>query len=204
MRCVIGIDQSYTCTGVAVAVGGQIKGTKAIEYEKGMDDIEKRFNTKAALLKTYYACRNRGFVQFDIMYEKPRISAGRTPFEFIKRSGAMEAEILETFWVFRKQCDIAIYAVPTQVWKKEVIGTSKPDDSRPNFDPQKVPTYEWLVANVPPRFYMTRTDNIRLKHNIVQINDDTRFLYNDNIGDAIGMSLYPSKCKGEFKAERKM
>lgn len=202
MRCTIGIDQSYTCTGVAVAVAGEIKATKAIEYGKDMDDIEKRFNTKAELLKTMYACRNKGFSAFDIIYEKPRINAGRTPFEFIKMSGAMEAEILETFWVFRHQCDIAMYAVPTQTWKKAVIGTTKPDDSRPGFDPQKVPTYEWLVEHVPPRFYMTRTDNKRLKHNIIEVNEDTRFLYNDNKGDAICIALYMGTTD-DFKAERK-
>ena len=128
-RCIIGIDQSYTCTGFAIYADGNLrlitsenfKGlkTKSLKREKVAEDVKKLIKTCKKYFKTNEITiiveRIRTFSQ------SPKNSKNLS-ISFIKAQAALVCTIVDVAY----KHEIKVYSVDTRAWKKAILGTSKP------------------------------------------------------------------------------
>lgn len=144
-KIVIGIDQSYKCTGVTV-----IKDKTDILYMNGikLEQCEDN-NDRRVLLREKINCilKHATKVYNDseiiIIVERIRLrSQGFLSEAYIKSIGALIAVIKEP----AKQYNIPVYSVDTRSWKSQIVGTSKPLDNPYGINKEKYPTILYLKS----------------------------------------------------------
>ena len=188
-KIVIGIDQSYKCTGVALSFNGVLKSSTCIKTEHLKNNSEKRKQihlqisaifAKAKLLSGIYDA------SVDVVIERIRLkSQGFLNINYIKSIGALNALIVDLAYSH----DFPVYSVDTRAWKSSVVGTSKPKSNKYGFDPKKWPTILWCINKGFKDNIIEHVSNKQTKGVIVK--EGERYTYNDNISDAICISLYP-------------
>lgn len=118
---IMGIDASYTRTGLAIAEDGKLKTVKSIKFKGLKKKPEKRANLKMKVenyIKKYQPDM--------IVVERTRqFSTGDKPFialNMIKTGISLLTTIIDVAY----ENGIPVYSVDTRAWKSAVIGTSKP------------------------------------------------------------------------------
>ena len=123
--CVIGIDQSYTQTGISICVNGKLKKVTSIKFKHEFNKTQKRLKVQEVVEKAIESClKNFNVDQVVIIVERIRTyTAGDNlrP-DFLKSQGALIATITDTAYRY----GIKVYSVDTRCWKSAVLGTSKP------------------------------------------------------------------------------
>lgn len=123
--CVIGIDQSYSNTGLAIIVNGRIKKLSKINFKGCKTKTDKRDRMETTLLKVIQSCRKH-FEQNEIVIFVERIRTFTSGDELrpgvIKPHAALIAKVVDTAY----HCGIKVYSVDTRCWKNAVLGTAKP------------------------------------------------------------------------------
>jgi len=136
---VIGIDQSYTRTGITVLKNKEVVEMFSLEYEYCNNNSEKR----TALENTL----NEIMIDHDIanplvITERIRLrSQGFLSEAYIKSTGALIAIIIDFFHYYN---EIPVYSVDTRSWKSQIIGSSKPLDNPYGINPEKYRTICYL------------------------------------------------------------
>lgn len=193
-KTVIGIDQSYSDTGVAICHNGDIVAVTDIET-KGENRILKRDEIFRRLNHIIGLTKDRAMDQgndLEIIIERIRMVSskpGRGQFldyKYIKNMGALNGLIIDIAYRF----GVPVYSVDTRSWKSRVVGTTKPtdkDSGRYGVPPEKWNTIEFCLKN-GYRKYIYKEVGERTKKCFVR--DGKRYTYNDNIADAICISLY--------------
>lgn len=188
-KIVIGIDQSYQDTGISVGYNGKIKFTGDCYLKNLKSNTECREVLRKRLQKVFaksleYQCRYNAPVT--VLIERIRLrSQGVLSIDYIKSIGALNALI----------CDLAhgynfpVYSVDTRAWKSAVIGTSKPQNNKYGFNPNKWPTIQWCVRNGYENRIISYEVSNRKKKAVVE-RGGKRFTYNDNTADSIGIMFY--------------
>ena len=198
-KIIIGIDQSYRCTGVALSYNGSLKSCTSIKTEHLKNNSEKRKELyaglsaifeKAAFLRDKYKC------PVEIVIERIRLkSQGFLNIDYIKGIGALNALIADLAY----EHGFPIYSVDTRAWKSAVVGTSKPKPNSYGFDPRKWPTILWCIGRGYEALISEHVSNKKEKG--VVIKDGERLTYNDNTADAICISLYGFTPSPKLKEE---
>lgn len=154
---VIGIDESYTRTGIAVIENENLLYAGSIDFKKLKTKTEKRIAIRNVLNKLIL-----GYEPKMIVCEKIRtFSQGFISKSYISSTGALIATIVDIAFVY----NIPVYSVDTRSWKSKVVGTSKHRTEN-----KKLETIE----------FVKRKFNFDVEGN-------------DDIADAICISLYPFK-----------
>lgn len=142
-KIVIGIDQSYNCTGITVVYNGtDILCMKGISFKGCKTNTDKRLYLSHILddmLQTYRKQYPR--TEIIIITERIRLYSQKFISEtYIKSTGALVATIIDTAYKY----SIPVYSVATISWKAQIVGTSKPLDNPYGINREKYPTILYL------------------------------------------------------------
>lgn len=185
-KVVIGIDQSYSDTGVAIICDGELVEAFSIDFTECNSKSDKR-RSVASTVENIIEDWCNDDTETTIVVERIRLHSSNNKFDerFIQSSGALIATIVDVANTY----DIKVYSVDTRAWKSSIVGTSSPQNNEYSINPKKYPTiqkvielgYENLISYEP---------TARQTKGVVTKSDGTRVKYNDNIADAICISLY--------------
>ena len=121
---VIGIDQSYTRTGITVLKNKEVVEMFSLEYEYCNNNSEKRTALENTLNEIMI---DHNIVNPLVITERIRLcSQGFLSEAYIKSTGALIATIIDFFHYYN---EIPVYSVDTRSWKSQIVGSSKPLDN---------------------------------------------------------------------------
>lgn len=176
---VIGLDQSYTDTGLCIAVDGVPKYAESISFGDAKSKTDKR---KAILkrLRAFYR-RFEGKYDISIVIEAVRLFSGSEPHistAYIFSTCALIGSIVD----LADELGISVYWVETRSWKKKVLGSSKPSGRKLKGvkDPKKVDSVLYAVS-------IGFKDVI--SYEVEKGRNKGQRRYNDNIADAICIAI---------------
>ena len=185
-KLVIGIDQSYTRTGISVAGDGKILKVGYISFEPSECHSEKRKKVKGKLTQIIKLNQHKANQMVIIVERIRQFSSGTLSMAYIKSTGALIGCIVDVASEF----GIPVYSADTRSWKAQVVGTSVPKANKYNVDPKKWPTIEFLLK----RKDVSEGDLLvavgkRHKKYAKQING-IKYCYNDDAADSACIALY--------------
>ena len=196
-KLVIGIDQSYTRTGISIAGDGKILKVSYIPFEPSECHSEKRKKVKGILTKIITKNISKASEMVIIVERIRQFSGGTLSMDYIKSTGALIGCIVDTASEF----GIPVYSADTRSWKSQVVGTSVPKANKYNVDPKKWPTIEFLLT----RPEVSESDILvkvgkRCKKYAKKIGSD-KYCYNDDAADSACIALYGFKKGRNLKRE---
>jgi len=139
MYC-IGIDQSYTSTGIAISKDGVL--IKAASYKpKGKCKAEKRLDMYSKLIEIITEVKEyAGFDSLEVVYERVRMhSGGFVSMPYILATAALCGTIQEVAYEMGAGC----YSVDTRAWKAAVVGSTAKQENDEKIPPAKYLTVLW-------------------------------------------------------------
>lgn len=196
-KLVIGIDQSYTRTGISIAGDGKILKVGYIPFEPSECHSEKRKKVKDKLTKIIKLNQPKAS-QLVIIVERIRqFSGGTLSMDYIKSTGALIGCIVDT----AAEYGVPVYSADTRSWKSQVVGTSVPRANKYNVDPKKWPTIEFLLKQpeVSESDILVKVGK-RSKKYAKQIGG-VKYCYNDDAADSACIALYGFKKGRNLKRE---
>jgi len=138
MYC-IGIDQSYTNTGIAISKDGVLLSATS-HKPKGKCKAAKRLNAYDFLMLYLTEVKHGTEDDVAVVYERIRMhSGGHISMPYIIATAALCGTIQEVAHELGMQC----YSVDTRAWKKAVIGTTEKLANMDKIQPEKYPTILW-------------------------------------------------------------
>lgn len=144
-KIVIGIDQSYKCTGItAIKDKTEILYMDGIKLEQYEDNTERRILLKKEIKNILFRFKHiYDDSEMIIIVERIRLrSQGVLSEAYIKSIGALVSVIIDT----AKQYNVPVYSVDTRSWKSQVVGTSKPFDNPYGINKEKYPTILYIKS----------------------------------------------------------
>lgn len=199
-KIVIGIDQSYTRTGITVLKNKQIYRMKSLDFKGCRNNTEKRELLSDVLESLINEADSENI---KIITERIRLrSQGFLSEAYIKSTGALIATIIDVADTY----DIPVYSVDTRSWKSQIVGNSKPLDNKHGINPEKYRTILHLKQKGLLRFIIEPYKG-RATKGIVNVNIDgtkTPCKINDDLADSycIAMYGYLPKSKQKLKEEK--
>lgn len=187
-KIVIGIDQSYKCTGITVVADNKIKNITCEKFEGCKNNSEKRSKLRNRITEAISIFINR-CEELQIICERIRLhSQGFISQDYIKSTGALISVIIDSANVF----GLPVYSVDTRAWKKQVIGTSKPKENKYGIDPNKYPTIEY-IRHIGRLKDIVEPYQGRGTKGVLEVKiqgQSTRCKINDDKADSVGIALY--------------
>lgn len=193
-KIVIGIDQSYADSGIAVAFNGKVKSVSDCKPKSTATNTEVRSQLRYKLTKVFSAMQRK---QYDMeqcelicIIERIRLQSAKPGMEhflnlpYIKGIGALNAVIVD----LAAEYNIPVYSVDTRSWKSRVVGTSSPGKNPYGFLEEKWPTIKWCIDHGYGWLIAEEVSPRKVKGVIEK--DGERYTYNDNKADAIGIAMY--------------
>lgn len=185
-QIVIGIDQSYTRTGITVLKNKQIHRMKSLDFKGCRNNTEKRELLSDVLESMINEADTENI---KIITERIRLrSQGFLSEAYIKSTGALIATIIDVADTY----DIPVYSVDTRSWKSQIVGNSKPLDNKYGINPEKYRTILHLKQKGLLRFIIEPYKG-RAKKGIVNVNIDgtkTPCKVNDDLADSYCIAMY--------------
>ena len=181
---VIGIDQSYTRTGISIAADNQLLKASYITFEPSECHSEKRYKVtnKLTHIIKLNLCKATKLV---VIVERIRqFSSGNLSMDYIKSTGALIGAIVDAC----RPLGVSVYSVDTRAWKSAVVGTSTPLANSYDVDPKKWPTVKWFKKNYGEEPLLHALSN-RCK-NYSKLIDGVKYEYVDDCSDSAGIALY--------------
>lgn len=128
-KCVIGVDQSYTCTGLAIAVEGQLKVITSDDFKGSRNKSLRRMKVANNIEKAIKSClKHYPAEEITIIVERIRtFSQGHAgdrnlSISFIKAQASLVSVIVDTAYKY----GVKVYSVDTRAWKTAILGTADP------------------------------------------------------------------------------
>lgn len=203
-KIVIGIDESYSRTGVTIMESNKIVKTISIDYMGCNNNTQKRqlLRTKLCKIIGHYTDR---LEDITVITERIRLrSQGFLSEAYIKATGALVSVIIDTFSPF----DIPVYSVDVRSWKSQIVGTSKPKENKYGIDPHKWPTILYLkqkgfLKHIAYPYKGKSTKGV-IKVNMGLTEGIINCRINDDVADSICIAMYGflPKSKQKLKEER--
>lgn len=185
-KLVIGIDQSYTRTGISIAGDGKLLKVSYIPFTTSECHSEKRKKVKGKLTQIIKLNKHKA-KQIIIIVERIRqFSSGTLSMSYIKSTGALIGCIVDT----ANEFGISVFSADTRSWKSQVVGTSVPKANKFNVDPKKWPTIQYLLQrNDVDEADLLVPVGKRCKKFAKRIGE-VRYCYNDDAADSACIALY--------------
>lgn len=203
-KIVIGIDQSYKCTGITVLYdGNNILYMKGIKYDGCKNNTEKR-NLLREKIKGIILFLTKTYIDSEIVIIVERIRLYSQNFiseDYIKATGALISVIIDTAYSY----GIPVYSVSTQSWKAQIVGTSKPLNNPYGINKEKYPTILYLKSKGLLN-RLVEPYNGKGKKGIIPVKIDGEKVpckINDDIADSYCICMYGflPKSKQKLKLE---
>lgn len=186
-QIVIGIDQSYSNTGISVSADGKLLDVKSIHLDKLKSNTQRRQTIRRRLNVLLKRCINKASSIICIV-ERTRIHGGETSFinvHAIKAMGALTAVIVDQCAIY----GVPVFSVDTRTWKSTVIGTCRPKENKFGVPPQKWPTIQWLCKlGYEDKILIDLSNTKRTKGTFVR--GGKRYQYNNDAADSAGICMY--------------
>lgn len=177
--CIIGIDQSYTRTGISIATKGKPRKALSIDFKGVKTKTQKRLLLQSTLRKVIETCLKKyDSSEITIIAERIRTftESDSLRVDVIKAHSALMAYIVDT----AAEYGIKVFSVDTRAWKSRVLGTSKPV-----FEPLEGVENPQKFGSVRKAIKLGFGEQMKVK------SCKTRsFRYDDDMADAICISLY--------------
>lgn len=188
---VIGLDQSYTDTGMCLAVDGVPKYAESISFEGLKEKADKRLavvNRLKSVVERY-----KGKYQIQVVIEALRLFSGSNPHistAYIYSTCALIGSIYDFCYLQ----GIELFWVETRSWKKAVLGSSKPSGNKLAGvkDPKKVDSV---------LFALEAGFEKQVSYKVERGKNKGKTRYNDNIADAICIAIAGFNKKISKKVE---
>ena len=192
-QVIIGIDEAYAETGIAVGLDGEIKYVKGIKFKGCQNNTQKRQELARELERIV----SKLYIKYNVTVVVERIrlhSHSETQFisqDYIKSVGAMLAVIIDTMRKF----NVDVYSVDTRSWKAQVLGSSKSSAKKEGVVLKK----ESSVRKAIELGFGEQITSI-----IKQGKNKGKKKYDDNMADAICITLYGflPKARQKLKLEK--
>lgn len=180
-RIVIGIDQSYTKTGISIAINNKLIKVSSIDFVGCKNNSDKRNLIRCKLTHILKKVSQMGHEGLIICERIRTFSGGFLSTDYIKSTGALIATMVDVAYEF----DIPVYSVDTRSWKSKIIGSSKADKS----GNKKGPTIKFVEQLGFDVSFKTKRGKIK---------------YNDDAADSACIALYGflPKSKQTLKLEK--
>lgn len=202
---VIGIDQSYTRTGITVLKDKQIYRMKSLEFKECKNNTEKRLELYTYIemllkrpLKKYVEQK-----KVKIITERIRLrSQGFLSEAYIKSTGALIATIIDVANIY----DVPVYSVDTRSWKSQIVGNSKPLENPYGINPEKYRTILY-VRSKGFLSYIVEEYKGKGKEGVINVKIEGKRVpckINDDLADSYCIALYGylPKSKQKLKEEK--
>lgn len=128
-KIVIGVDQSYTKTGISICIDGSLEMVKSTGF-KGLESRSQKRKHLIKLLSKLLDKATREAAETIIICERIRTfskafgskgnAQGSNP-SYLKMTGALVAAIVD----IAADYNVKVYSVDTRAWKSKVVGSSK-------------------------------------------------------------------------------
>lgn len=185
-KIVIGIDQSYTRTGITVLEDKKILGMHSVNFDGCKTNTEKREHLKHFLESLF---DNYNIDNVMVITERIRLrSQGFLSESYIKSTGALIATIIDIFATY----DIPVYSVDTRSWKSQIVGNSKPLENSYGINKEKYRTILYLRSKGLLK-HIVEPYTGRGKQGIVNIKINgkkTPCKINDDLADSYCIAMY--------------
>lgn len=185
-KIVIGIDQSYTRTGITVLEDKKILGMHSVNFDGCKTNTEKREHLKHFIESLF---DNYNIDNVMVITERIRLrSQGFLSESYIKSTGALIATIIDIFATY----DIPVYSVDTRSWKSQIVGNSKPLENSYGINKEKYRTILYLRSKgllkhiVEPYTGRGKQGVINIKIN----GEKTPCKINDDLADSYCIAMY--------------
>lgn len=205
-RIVIGIDQSYTRTGITVLESGNVFCIESVDYKNSKNNSEKRLELKNVLKRLVHSITKSCNVETkDIIVIIERIrtfSGGHLSTQYLITTGALVATIVDTFYKYK----IPVYSVDTKAWKNAIVGTTKPKENKYGINPNKYPTVLYMRDKRLLK-YIAEPYKGRGEKGVIKVKIDGQRVpckINDDLADSYCIAMYGflSKAKQKLKEEK--
>lgn len=186
-QLVIGIDQSYSNTGISLVADARIKDIKSIPLDKYSCNAERRsiIRIKLNQLVPLLLEKSKNLV---CVVERTRIHGGEKSFinvDTIKSMGSLTALTVDVMYEY----GVAVYSVDTRSWKAQVVGTSKPKSNHYGVPPKKWPTVEWVInQGFEHKILIDVTGSRKQKGTFMR--NGRKYMYNDDAADSAGIGMF--------------
>lgn len=191
-RCIIGIDESYTQTGVAVIINDDVVRVFCENFKGCKTNTEKRIRIKHFLydiVAWIHTEHDISYKEVKVVIERIRtFSGGHLSTKYLITTGALVATIIDTFAEF----GILVYSVDTKSWKNNVVGSAKPYNNKYGINPNKYRTVLY-IRDKGYLHFVAEPYTGRGKKGIVPVTIDGEKVMckiNDDMCDAICIALY--------------
>lgn len=190
-RLVIGLDQSYTDTGLCIAIDGKPKYAESISFKglKAKPDKRRAVINRLERVVSKFS----GKYQIEIVVEAIRLFSGSQPHistAYIYSTCALIGAIVD----FAYQKGIPVYWVETRSWKKFVLGSSKPSGRKLDGVKDKKKVDSVLYA-------LSIGFGEAISYRVERGKNKGKVRYNDNIADAICIAIAGSNKKISKKVD---
>lgn len=196
-KLVIGIDQSYTRTGISIAGDGKLLKVSYIPFQPSECHSEKRKKVKGILTNIIKVNQSKASKMVVIVERIRQFSEGNLSMDYIKSTGALIGCIVDTASEF----GVPVFSADTRSWKSQVVGTSVPKSNKFYVDPKKWPTIEYLLTrdDVSESDLLVKVGK-RCKKYAKKMGQD-KYCYNDDAADSACIALYGFKKTRNLKRE---
>ena len=181
-KVVIGVDQSYSNTGISIAADRKLVKVRSLQLDSYKTNSDKRralANTLDGLLKA--VCPKAREVVCII--ERIRLrSQGFLNIDYIKSIGALNSIIVDKC---HEYC-VPVYSVDTRCWKAQVIGTSKPMPNKFGVPEEKWPTVRWLLKQGWEESILIPIEGRKTKGTFMR--QGKKYMYNNDAADSAGIA----------------
>ena len=195
-KVVVGIDQSYTRTGITVLCDKEIFEMYNIDFKGCKTNTDKRviLRTKLTDIIKQIVVDLDAPDDITIITERIRLrSQGFLSENYIKSTGALVAVIVDV----ADEYYIPVYSVDTRAWKSAIVGSSKPLNNPYGINPEKYRTVlymrnkgllKWIAEE-----YSGRGEKGVIEANRKLLNgrhETVRIKINDDLADSYCIALY--------------
>lgn len=201
---VIGIDQSYTRTGITILQDKKILRMKSINFEECKNNTEKRLAIHTYLETIFKRRLKKQIEQNDVIIITERIrlrSQGFLSEAYIKSTGALIATIIDVARLY----NVPVYSVDTRSWKGQIVGDSKPLQNPYGINPEKYRTILYMRDKGLLK-YIAEEHKGRGKKGVINVKIDGEKVpckINDDMADSYCIAMYGfiPKTKQKLKEE---
>lgn len=200
---VIGIDESYTRTGITVLVDKRLIKMCSVNFDGCKNNYDKRKDLRSVLESILEELlRKYKPIEIKCIIERIRtFSGGHMSTQYLITTGGLIVTILDVFL----EHGIKVYSVDTKSWKNAIVGTSKPKENKYGINPNKYPTILYLKQKGLLK-YIAEEHKGRGKKGVINVKIGAKKVpckINDDLADSYCIAMYGfiPKSKQKLKEE---
>lgn len=200
---VVGIDESYTRTGITVLVDKKLIKMYSVNFDGCKNNYDKRKDLRSVLESILNELlREYKPIEIKCIIERIRtFSGGHMSSQYLITTGGLIVTILDVFLAH----NIKVYSVETSSWKTQVVGTNKPKGNKYGINPNKYPTILYLKQKGLLK-YIAEEYKGRGKKGVINVKigaEKVPCKINDDLADSYCIAMYGfiPKTKQKLKEE---